>query len=168
MDVRSLRVSSTHAWSGSLSRRSEISSMGEWLVRVGATGLLAAVCEGCLGFAVLGSLVAGDCLGPTLTLGVDFVALPFLPVVSRSLRVGLETTGQGLGLGGGGEEALMTWPPRTTWFQPCPKLSCSAFGSGSCAFGVTGGLGALPTLLRTEGARLARAPLASFHFVQPR
>jgi hypothetical protein len=74
--------------------------MGEWLVRVGATGLLAVVCEGCFGFAVLGTLVAGACLGPTLTLGVDFVALPFLPVVSRSLRVGLKATGQGVGSGG--------------------------------------------------------------------
>jgi hypothetical protein len=32
------------------------------------------------------------CLGPTLSLGVDFVALPFFPVVSRSLRVGLVAT----------------------------------------------------------------------------
>jgi hypothetical protein len=80
MDVRSLSVSSTHAWSGSLSRRSEI-SMGEWLVRMGATELLVVVCKGCLDFAVLGTLVAGASLGPTLTLGVDFVALPFFPVV---------------------------------------------------------------------------------------
>jgi hypothetical protein len=100
MDVRSLRVNSTHALSGSLSRRLAISSMGEWLVRVGATGFLAVVCEGCLGFAVLVTLVAGACLGPTLTLGVDFVFLPFLPVVSRSFRVGLGATGRGVGLGG--------------------------------------------------------------------
>jgi hypothetical protein len=142
--------------------------MGEWLFRVGATGFLAVVCEGCLGFAGLGTLVAGACLGPTLTLGVDFVVLPFLPVVSSSFRVGLGATGQGVVLRGGGEVALMTRPPRTTWFQPCPKLSCSAVGSGRCAFGVTGGLGALPTFLRTIGARLASAALASFHFVQPR
>jgi hypothetical protein len=62
----------------------------------------------------------------------------------------------------------MTRPPRTTWFQPCPKLSCSAVGSGRCAFGVAEGLGALPTLLRTVGARLTSAALASFHFAQPR
>jgi len=30
------------------------------------------------------------------------------------------------------------------------------------------GLSALPTLLRTKGARLASAALASFHFAQPR
>jgi hypothetical protein len=76
--------------------------MGEWLARVGATVFLAVVCEGCLGFAVLGTLVAGTCFGPTLTLGVDFVVLPFLPVVSRSFRVGLEATGLGVVLGGGG------------------------------------------------------------------
>jgi hypothetical protein len=134
----------------------------------GATGILSVVCEGCLGFAFLGTLVAGTCLGPTFTVGVDFVVLPFLPVVSRSFRVGLEATRQGVGLGEGGEVALMSRLPRTTWFQPCPKLSCSAVGSDRCAFGVTGGLGALPTLLRTEGARLASAALASFPFAQPR
>jgi hypothetical protein len=68
-----------------------------------------------------------------------------------SIQVGLGATGQGVGLGGGGEATLMTRSPRTTWFQPCPKLSCSAVGSGRCAFGVTGRLGALPTLLRTVG-----------------
>jgi hypothetical protein len=100
MDVRSLRVSSTHSWSGSLLRRSEISSMGEGLVRVGATGHLAVVCEGCLGFAVLEALGVGACLGPTLTLGVDIAILPFLPVVSRSLGAGLGATGHGVRLEG--------------------------------------------------------------------
>ena len=73
-----------------------------------------------------------------------------------------------MGLGEGGDAALMTRPPRTTWFQPCPNLSCSAVGSGRCAFGATEGLGALPALLRTRGARLASAALASFHFAHPR
>jgi hypothetical protein len=76
-----------------LSRRSEISSMGEWLVRVGATGSMGVVCEGCLGFAGLLALVVGSCLGPTLTLGVDFAVLPFLPVVPTSFRVGLGVRG---------------------------------------------------------------------------
>jgi hypothetical protein len=127
MDVRSLRVSSTHALSGSLSMRSEI-SMGEWLFRVGATGFLAVVCEGCLGFAVLGTLVTGACLGPTLTLGVDFVVLPFLPVVSRSFRVRLGATGREVRLGGGGEVALITQPhgPRGSSLVPNSPVRQSA------------------------------------------
>jgi len=122
MDVRSLRVKSTHALRGSLSRRSEI-SMGEWLVRVGATGSMGGVCECCLGFAGLFALVAGACLGPTLTLGLDFAVLPYFPVVSTTFRVGLGVTGLEVGLGEVGDAALMTRPPRTTWFQPCPSLS---------------------------------------------
>jgi len=51
--------------------RSEI-SMGEWLGREGATGSMGVFCEGCLGFAGLFVLVAGACLGPSLTLGFDF------------------------------------------------------------------------------------------------
>ena len=43
MDVTSLRVRSTHELRRSLSRRSEISSMGEWLLRVGATGSMGVV-----------------------------------------------------------------------------------------------------------------------------
>ena len=168
MDVRSLRVRSTHALRGSLSRRSEISSMGEWWGREGATGSMGVVCEGCLSFAGLFVLVAGACLGATLTFGFDFAVLPFFPVVSTTFRVGLGVTGLGAGLGEGGDAALMTRPPRTTWFQPCPNLSCSAVGSGRCAFGATEGLGALPALLRTRGARLASAALASFHFAHPR
>jgi len=75
--------------------------MGEWLVRVGATGSMGVVCEGCLGFAGLFVLVAGACLGPTLTLGVVFAVLPFFPVVSTTFRVGLGVTGLGVGLGEG-------------------------------------------------------------------
>ena len=86
MDVRSLRVRSTHALRGSLSRRSEISSMGEWLGQVGTTGSMGVVCEGCLGFAGLFALVAWACLGHTFTLGVDFAGLPFFPVVSTTFR----------------------------------------------------------------------------------
>jgi hypothetical protein len=51
MDVMSLRVSYTHVLRGSLSSRSEIYSMGEWLVWVVATGFMVVVCECCLGFA---------------------------------------------------------------------------------------------------------------------
>ena len=107
-------------------------------------------------------------LGPTLNLGVDFAVLPFFPVVSTTFRVGLGVTELGVGLGEGGDAALMTRPLRTTWFQPCPNVTCSVVGSDRCAFGVTGGLGALPILLRTKGARLASAALAFFHFAQPR
>jgi hypothetical protein len=73
--------------------------MGEWLVRVGATGLLAVVCEGCLGFVVLEALVVVACLGPTLTLGVDFAVFLLLPVISRSQGVCLEATGHRVWLG---------------------------------------------------------------------
>jgi hypothetical protein len=110
--------------------------MGEWLVRVGTTCFMGVVYEGCLGFAGLFALVAGACLGPTLTLGVDLAVLLFFPVGFSSSQVGLGVTGLGVGLGEGGDAALMTRIPRTTWFQPCPNLSCSAVG---CPFGVTGG-----------------------------
>jgi len=141
MNMRSLRVSSTHALRGSLSRRSEVSSTGDCLGRVGATISLGVVCEGCLGFAGLFALFAGAYLWPTVTLGVDFAVLPFFLVVATSFRVVLGVTEMGGGLGEAGFVALMTRPPRTTWFQPCPKLSCSAVGSGRCAFGATGGAG---------------------------
>jgi hypothetical protein len=108
-------VKSTHALRGSLSRSSEI-SMSEWFFRVGATGSMGVVCEFCLGFAGLFALVAGSCLGPTLTLGVDFNVLPYFPVVSTTFRVGLGVIGLGVGLREGGDAALMTRPPRTTWF----------------------------------------------------
>jgi len=95
MDVRSLRVSSTHALRGRLSRRSEI-SMGDWLGRVGATSFLGVVCEGCLGFAGLFALVAGACLEPTVTLGADFAVLPFFLVFATSFRVGIGVIGLGV------------------------------------------------------------------------
>jgi len=117
--------------------------MGDWFRRAGATSSLGVVSEGCLGFACLFALVAGACLGSTVTLGADFVVLLFFLVVATSFRVGLGVTGLGVGLGKGGVAAFMTRPPRTTWFQPGPKVSCSAVGSGRCAFGSTGGLGAL-------------------------
>jgi hypothetical protein len=135
MEVRSLRVSSTHALRGRLSRRSEI-SMGDWLGRVEATSSLGVVCEGCLGFAGLFVLVTGACLGHTVTWGADFAVLPFFLVVVTSFRVGLGVTGLGVGLREGGVTAFTT---RTTWFQAGPKLSCSADGSSRCAFGATRG-----------------------------
>jgi len=139
MDVRSLGVSSTHVMRGSLSRRSEISSTGDRLGRVGATSSLGVVLEGCLGFAGLFALVAGACLGHTVTLGVYFAVLPLFLVVATSFREVLGVTGMEVGLGEGGFVALMTRPPRTTSFQPGPKLSCSEVGSGRCAFMATGG-----------------------------
>lgn len=73
-DVRSLRVFSTHALGGRLSRRLEI-SMGDWLGWVGTTSFLDFGCEVFPGFAGLFDLVTGACLGPTVTLGTD-VACP--------------------------------------------------------------------------------------------
>ena len=91
-DVRSLRVSSTHAFEESLSRRSEISSRGDW---VGTTGFLGS--EVSLGFVDELDLVIGACLGPTLTLGADFAVLPFFTVVVAVFRAGFSVTGQGAG-----------------------------------------------------------------------
>ena len=118
-DVRSLRVSSTHAFEESLSRRSEI-SRGDW---VGTTGFLGS--EASLGFLDEFDLVIGACLGPTLTLGADFAILPFFTVVVTVFSAGFSVTGQGAG----GAAALTPRPPRTTWSQPEPSFSCSADGS---------------------------------------
>jgi hypothetical protein len=161
-DVRSLRVSSTHALRGRLSRRSEISSMGDWVGLVGATSGLGR--KVLLGFVVLSDFGTGVCLGPVVILGVDFAVLPFEQVVTATFRVGAIT-----GSGGGVESvwiALTTQPPRTTWLKPGPRISCSAIGSAHFAFGVAG-LGVLPSLLRTTGDHLASAAFASFHFTQP-
>jgi hypothetical protein len=80
--VRSLRVSSTLALRGRLSRRSEISSLGDW---VGTTRSFGLDCEGFPGLEDLFDLVTGTCLGSTVTLGADFAVLTFLLVFVTSL-----------------------------------------------------------------------------------
>jgi hypothetical protein len=122
-------------------------------------------CECCLAYAGLLSLVTGACLGPTVTFGLDLAVLSFVLVAVTSLRVGLSVTGPGACLRVGGVAAFITRPPRITWFQPGPRLSCSADGSTYFAFGA---LAVTLALLRSTGALFASAALASFHFVKPR
>jgi hypothetical protein len=54
-------------------------------------------------------LVTGVCLEPTVTLGIDFAALPFALVVTTTFRVGA-MTGSGVGMESVGV-ALTTRPP---------------------------------------------------------
>jgi hypothetical protein len=120
MDVRSRRVSSTHASRGRLSRRSDISSIGDRWGWEGATSFLG--CWGSrLGFAGLTVLDAVAFLGLCVALGADLTVLPLLVAVSFT-RVGCSVTVTGAGFGEGGVAALTTRPPRTTWFQPEPRL----------------------------------------------
>jgi hypothetical protein len=53
-------------------------------------------------------------------------------------------TGPGFGWESAGGVALSIWSPRTTTFQPGPRLSCSAEGSDRFTLGAAGGLGAPP------------------------
>jgi hypothetical protein len=76
-------VSSTHVLRGILSRRFEISFMGDWVGWVGATSCMGR--EVLLGFSVLSYLGAGVCVGPAVILGVEFAALPFERVVTTTL-----------------------------------------------------------------------------------
>ena len=140
--------------------------MGNWLGWVAVTSFLGLRCEGCRGFADFIVLGTAACSGPTVTFGANFAVLTFLVVVASVL--GLSVTGSGAGLGGGGIAALTTQPPRTTWFQSGPRISCSPDVSSPFAFGAVGGMGVTPALLLSVGACLASATLASLQFTQPR
>ena len=70
--MRIQRVSSTHALRGKLSRRSEISSMGDWLGWDWTTSCLGLDCESFVGLAGFLYLVTVACLGPNVTLGTHF------------------------------------------------------------------------------------------------
>jgi hypothetical protein len=99
MDVRSRRVSSTHASRGMLSRRSDISSIGDRWGWEGATKFFG--CWGSrVGFADLTVLVAVAFLGPCVTLGTDLTVLSFLLVAVTFTRLGVSVTHVG-GVGGG-------------------------------------------------------------------
>ena len=78
MYVRSQRVSSTYAWRGRLSRRSEIFLSGEVEVQVGWCGMAVAVFILAAAF-FLGFPVA--CLGAAMGLGSGFSGLPIFLVV---------------------------------------------------------------------------------------
>ena len=94
-----------------------------------------------------------------MTFGADFAVLPVFLVVVTSFQGGFSVTRPGVGVGAGGVVALTTRPPRT-WFQPDPSFPCSVEGSAHFAWTVEG-LGVPRTLLRSTGARLASATLAS-------
>ena len=139
MDVRSRRVSSTHARVGSWSRRSEISSsrkVGLWVgtTMLGVVGVAAAVLTIAAAFfldfpeARLGAAVG------FWGLAVSFVA------VTKGFS-GASVTGWGWGLGcelvGSIVVALSTRPPRTTCFHHSPRPICSAEGTARWALGAT-------------------------------
>jgi len=97
MDVRILQVSATHAFMRRLSRRSEISSVGDWLGWGGTTISLGLRCEGFVDSAGFFGLITGTWLGPTMNLEADFPSLPLLLVSVTSLCVGVSVTRAGLG-----------------------------------------------------------------------
>ena len=105
-------MSSSLAIRGRLSRRLVISK-GNWLCWVVTTSFLDMGCEDFPGFRGLFSLGTGACLGPIVTLGTDFVVLPFLLVVVTSFHIGVSLTGPGVGWGISGSVALTTQSPRT-------------------------------------------------------
>lgn len=116
-DVSSLRVSSTLALRGRLSRRSEISSMSDLL---GWDHM----------FPVFGSRRPSRLRGfirlshwglfrAYRDFWTDFAVLTFLLVVVTSLRVGFSVTGPGVGWGTTGGLRLTTRTPRTT-LNRCP------------------------------------------------
>jgi hypothetical protein len=59
-------------------------------------------------------------------------------------------------------------PPRSTWFYPAPRFSCSAEDPAQDAFGAEGQPVGQLFWLPSIGARFASATLASFHLVQRR
>jgi hypothetical protein len=128
MAVRSRRVSSTHAFMGRVSRRSEFSSTGDGLTVGGCTSCLdgADLATHCLVLAFL----FGTFLGAADTFGAVFLLLAFLLVFFTGAFLWASVTSVGVGLEGGAVWALAIGPPRSTWFYPSPRLSCSADGWG--------------------------------------
>jgi hypothetical protein len=127
MAVGSRRVSSTQAFMGRVSRRSEISSTGDGLIEGGTS---------CLGGAGLAThslvlaFVVGAFLGAADTFGAGFLLLAFLLVLFTGAFLGAAVTSVGVGLGGEAGWALAGRHPRSTWFHPSPRLSCTADGWG--------------------------------------
>jgi hypothetical protein len=106
-------VSSTHASRVRLSRRSEISSIGDWTKCAGATSSLVLGCEILVGYAGLTDLVTS-------------YSCPSHWCFVSTVDIGVTGTGSGVGRSAG--VPLRTRPPRT-WFQPGPWFSCSVDGS---------------------------------------
>jgi hypothetical protein len=66
-------------------------------------------------------------------------------------------TDLGAGSGGFGRVALTIRPPRTTWFQPDPRLSCSAVGCGVTTLFAAGWTAAPLVRVRCLGTCFASA-----------
>ena len=167
MDVRSRRVSSTHALRGRWSRRSEISSSGEVGLCVGTTRLgVVGVAAAVLTLAAAFFLDFPEArLGAAVDLSSGFWGLAVSLVAVSIGFSGASVTGWGGGLGcglvGGFVVAL------TTWFHPSARSIYSAVGPARWALGAAGW--PVATLFRLHsGACFARAALASFHFTQQR
>jgi len=153
-DVRSRRVSSTHACKGRWSRRLEISSrglVGLWLgtTRTGVVCLVAAVLT--LATTFFFDFPAAG-WAAAVGLGLGFLSPTFFLVAVTLGCLSTSVTGRGgaFGLGGGVVAvALATRPPRTTCLHPLPRANCSAEGPACWAFGRQGhswGLAVAPAL----------------------
>jgi len=118
--------------------------MGDWLCMVGTTRSLVLYYMSFPGFTGFFVLDTGSFLGDTMILGADFAVFHILLEFITSVHSGNEMTGPGVGWRSAEGVALKIQPPRTTWFQPGPKLSCSAVGSAWFTFGATEGLRASP------------------------
>jgi len=167
VEVRSRRVSPTHAWRGRRSRRSEISSMGCGDHQDGSCGfsgrgfdtrgyflfwLPCSRWNGCCGFGL-------KLLRPGLLPGGGHFRLP--GHLRDRLRRGIWNRGGVMAV------ALATGPPRTTWLHPSPRANCSAEGPAYWAFGAAGW--PVDAFLGSRcGAWFASAAFASLHFAQPR
>jgi hypothetical protein len=121
--VRIRRVSSIQASIGGVSRRSEIST-GDGLAVGGSTSCLGGV--GLATHCLVLAFVVEAFLGAAETFGAGFLLLAFLLVLFTAAFLGAAVTS--VGVGGGEGWALATRPPRSTWFHPSPRPSCSADG----------------------------------------
>jgi hypothetical protein len=63
--------------------------------------------------------------------------------------------------------AFKTRPPSTTWFQPGPRVSCSAHCPELTGFGAASRPVAPHTCVRPGCPRVTSAALVSFHFSHP-
>jgi len=79
-----------------------------------------------------------------MILGADFAVLPILLEFITSVHSGNEMTGPGVGWRSAEGVGLKIQPPRTTWFQPGPRLPSSADGSAWFTFAATEGLRVSP------------------------
>jgi len=98
-DARILRVSSTQASRGRLPKRSEMSSMGDFSDWGGVPSHWV---------SAFFDSVTGVCLGPSVTLGADFVMLPVFQVLFSRHSKGASVTGPEVCCGSDGGVALTT------------------------------------------------------------